>query len=227
MQTSQWLPGVALVRRLLDEPWRFQFMQAVRILDCWLGRADVSRLDPRIRFRNRISLRFPQSEIDDITIESWMPIDTGEQLEQARQAGAIERINITAAVVSLLGSTGQMPYAFTRRVLATQEKGRIEGVRAFLDMLSQRSVELFYQARMQYAIDSQERDGFLSMPLAIAGARTVTVPEPAEHENDEPLVADEVAATMRRFCAGAVRRRWHCKAYSRITLACRFRFSRL
>lgn len=209
MQTPQRYAGLSVIRRLIDEPWRFQFGQAVYVLDRWLGRQDPSRLDMRIRFCNRVSLSFPQSEIDGVAIDAGVSVNTDAELERARQEGAIVRINVTPAVVSLLGSTGQMPFAFTRRVLATQESGRLEGVRAFFDMLSQRSVDLFYQAwaqaRVYYATDAQGRDAFLPVPLAFAGM------SPARRANsgeDGPLIADEVAAyyaaVLRSHCTSTM-----------------------
>ncbi|GAB2866377.1 type VI secretion system baseplate subunit TssG [Pseudoduganella ginsengisoli] len=190
MQTTQWHAGPGVIRRLLDEPWQFQFGQAVYLLDRWLGRSIPFRLDRRVRFCNRVSLSFPQSEVDSITIDAGVPIGTNAELGRARQQGAIVRINVTPAVVSLLGSTGQMPFAFTRRVLATQENGRLESVRAFFDMLSQRSVDLFYQAwaqaRVHYTMDAQGSDAFLPILLAIASM------PPARQS--KPNVPDEVAA---------------------------------
>jgi type VI secretion system protein ImpH len=61
-----------VIARLLAEPHRFGFFQAVRLLDRWFGKSErggsVAVLSNRVRFRNTLSLSFAASEIAELKI---------------------------------------------------------------------------------------------------------------------------------------------------------------
>ena len=60
-------PGVA--QRLMSEPQRFQFFQAVRVLEHLFVRHGVRAEDVvtrKLRFRNSMSMGFPASEIEQL-----------------------------------------------------------------------------------------------------------------------------------------------------------------
>ena len=65
---------VAVIARLLAEPHRFAFFQAVRLLDRWFGKDErergtgTSALSSRLHFRNTLSLSFPASEIAELKV---------------------------------------------------------------------------------------------------------------------------------------------------------------
>ena len=188
MSIPQWIPQHSVIGRLLRAPQRFEFVQAVWLLNGWLGAADPDRVTPKIRFRNRISLSFAPSEIEDMQVQV--------NAEFAGAKDEIRSVTITPAVLSLLGSTGDLPYASTCRVMATQQQGRIEGVRGFFDMLSQRSVELYYQARSHARIHRltglDGRELLLTTQLAVAGVRPGSI---RKHESDtQARMPDEVPA---------------------------------
>jgi type VI secretion system protein ImpH len=62
----------SLIDRLFAEPYRFQYAQAVRVLELWLrrvGGADGIGLQRLIRFRNSTSLAFPASELEALEVD--------------------------------------------------------------------------------------------------------------------------------------------------------------
>ncbi|HEX7639277.1 MAG TPA: type VI secretion system baseplate subunit TssG, partial [Burkholderiaceae bacterium] len=67
-------PDASAVDRLLAEPQRFEFHQAVRLLQGWLRRLPAQER-PVVRFRNTLSLSFPPSEIASLEARPPMPAD--------------------------------------------------------------------------------------------------------------------------------------------------------
>ena len=66
MQTKKRTAESGVVQHLLAEPYLYQFVQAVRILLCWLRQQNVSHAQAFgqvLRFKNSLSLSFPASEI--------------------------------------------------------------------------------------------------------------------------------------------------------------------
>jgi type VI secretion system protein ImpH len=154
------------IARLLAEPQRFEFFQAVRLLLLWLGEQGVApgqALERHLRFPNSVSLGFPASQVESLEAV-------------ALHASALPQFRLTPGFMSLLGAQGALPADYTERIQAWQahaddpELG--EAPRAFLDMFSTRMLALFYGAwrkyRVEHAIDAP-RDAYLPLLLALAG----------------------------------------------------------
>ncbi|HZX26813.1 MAG TPA: type VI secretion system baseplate subunit TssG [Telluria sp.] len=139
MHATQRIPSGSVIDRLLREPRRFELVQAVRLLHAWLGEGNEDGCTARIRFRNRVDLSFSASEIDAIDVE-W-------ESDGERCAANVKVVTITPGQISLFGSTGDLPYALTERVLQTDADGRMEAVRSFFDLLSGRTVATHMMAR--------------------------------------------------------------------------------
>ena len=155
------LPGV--IPDLLAHPQRYAFFQAVRLLVRWLGRQGIAPEHALglIRFRNSLALGFPPSEIESIACTT---------------EGA-PAVNVTPALMGLLGVTGALPLHYTERFAAWEAESRDGGARAFLDLFSSRQVTLFYRAWCKYRVRHPadgEHDRFLPLLLALAGARRPT-----------------------------------------------------
>ena len=155
MPATQWKPDPGLIRALVAEPYRFEFFQAMRL---------VGQLQPldRVRLANRLAMAFPPSEICDAALES-----------DAFDAAAMR---ITPAFIGLLGSTGALPLHYSQRIAAHERSAADSGPRAFLDLLSRRSLLLFYLAWarhrpecMQDGLGDDGGDAFLDMLTALAG----------------------------------------------------------
>jgi len=146
-----------LIARLLAEPQRFDFVQAVRLLLLALGERGIPErraLARHLRFANSLALAFPPSQI-----EAAAPDADGYRL--------------TPSFMGLLGAHGALPLHVTERLLALPQDGQdAQAARAFLDMFSTRMLALWYRAWQKYRVEhlvAAPRDAFLPLLLALAG----------------------------------------------------------
>jgi type VI secretion system protein ImpH len=130
-----------LTERLLDEPGRFDFFQAVRLLEGLdpargpIGE-DVPASSEAVRFRAASSSSFPASEIQAIRPPH----------------GGTEPTSFHQMFVNFLGLTGPkgvLPSYFTRLIRARLRR-RDKTLRDFLDLLNHRAISLFYRAWSKY-----------------------------------------------------------------------------
>lgn len=177
MLTQKRQPEPGLIRALLDEPYRFDFMQAVRLLERWLERHGVpaeAALTDILRFENSTSLSFPASQIESL------------KLETAPGSGELEHIRLTPAFIGFLGVHGVLPWHYSERIAAYVHFDHDEGPRAFLDTFSGRLVALFYKAWRKYRLElprtPNERNALLPLLLSLSGtpSNASETPVPAE-----------------------------------------------
>jgi type VI secretion system protein ImpH len=141
MPTSQRRTGAGVIGQLLATPQRYEFFQAVRLVDQWRpGSA---------RFRNRLAMRFAPSDIENISADD-------------------DSVRITPAFIGMLGSQGVLPLHYSERIARHEKDHNDGGPRAFLDLLSHRPVEMLYQAWTRRRPDCME-DAFRAMLLALGG----------------------------------------------------------
>lgn len=204
-------PGV--IDLLLKLPYRFEFFQAVRLIELWLrqnGIEDGPMPMQFIRFENSLSLTFPPSQIVALAAVADRPIDSAATLQAALLESRLEYVAITPAFIGILGANGGLPYHDTERIAEYEFVNRDSGPRAFLDMLSTRAVALFYQAWAKYRppcmIDAQGKDTFLAMLQAFSGLRPSAKPvipaAPADVGIGEEILA-YYAAQFRSRCVTA------------------------
>jgi len=70
----------------LQEPYRFEFIQAVRVIERCLRQSGVPHnevLSQFIRFENRLSVAFPASEIEALAVVADAPAHSGAAMLQA------------------------------------------------------------------------------------------------------------------------------------------------
>ncbi|MCS0591639.1 type VI secretion system baseplate subunit TssG [Massilia norwichensis] len=153
----------AVIERLLKEPWRFDYFQAVRLLELWLGRHGKARPDPLtgvLRFRNSTSHRFPASQLEAIDLET-------------QDDEGLRYVHVTPAFMGLLGCGGVLPAHYNERIAEHEARHKDEGPRAFLDTFSNRSLALFYEAwrkyRLPFKYQIDGKDRFLPLLLGLAG----------------------------------------------------------
>jgi type VI secretion system protein ImpH len=140
-----------LDQALFREGYRFEFFQAVRLLErLYAGRQPIGRHeDPRdevVRIRQWQSLGFPASEIQDITPPE--PDDRDP------------RDTIWVNFMGLAGVSGPLPRHLAE-VLADRGRGaQTRALREFLDIFNHRLVSLFYRAWEKYRFPiAYERGG--------------------------------------------------------------------
>ena len=201
----------AVIERLFAQPYRFQFFQAVRLLELWLrrnGMAQQGAIGLLLRFQNSVLLTFPASQIEALVPEPSTLARDGAALTAALRQGQLKYIRITPAFMGFLGTAGALPAHYTERIAAWQLAHKDEGPRAFLDAFSNRALALFYAAwskyrlALQYQLDGKDR--FLPLLLALAGVGQ----EALQRRLADGAVLDEslayFAAALRQRPASAV-----------------------
>jgi len=204
----------AVIEKLFREPYRFEYFQAVRVLELWLKRNGMPRqgmVANFLRFQNSTSLRFPASQLEAIATE---PRDIGRDagsLGAALQAATLKYVRLTPTFMGLLGGTGVLPVHYTERIAEHLFNEKDEGARAFLDTFSTRSLALFYEAwrkyrlALKYQVDGQ--DQFLPLLLGLAGLGNSSLRQRLSRRQDGAVLDESIgyfAASIRHRPSSAV-----------------------
>ncbi len=125
-----------LEEALHEEPWSFEFFQAVTLLQRLAPeRRPVGRFsnpdDEAVRFRGNTSLGFPASAIQEI---EW-PEDGPPRM--------------TVNFMGLTGPMGVLPYCYTEMVLE-RERAKDRSFQSFLDIFHHRMISFFHRAWEKY-----------------------------------------------------------------------------
>jgi type VI secretion system protein ImpH len=195
-------PG--LIEQLRNEPYRFEFFQAVRILlenfrTHDEPRRDLDVLGQVIQFRNSISLSFPASEIESLCFENFD--------EHGQGKGNAGRVTLTPSFMGLIGPSGVMPRHYTHYVAEREIFHRDSATRSFLDIFTSRALALFYQAWLKYRLhmqyESDRKNRFSPIVLSLGGLGLSGTQGRLEGSENKEGVADESLA----FYVGALRQR--------------------
>ena len=155
-----------LNQELTDEPYRFQFFQAVRLLEKIfpekrpVGREAMPN-EEIVRFRSRISLDFPASEIHEF--RESLDEKTGEQ-----------KMEMLVNFMGMVGTSGVLPTHNTDLVL-DRIRHRDTAMWSFLDIFTHRAVSLFYRAWCKYRFPigyERGNDDFTAYLFDIGGLGT-------------------------------------------------------
>ncbi len=130
-----------LNEELFDEPYRFEFFQAVRLLEKIfpeqraVGR-EASIAPEIVRFRSRLGLDFPASEIHELKPTSDPKLDE-------------QHLEMFVNFMGMLGINGAMPTHYTELAM---ERRRYQDttVWSFMDIFTHRAVSIFYRAWEKY-----------------------------------------------------------------------------
>lgn len=130
-----------LNQELFDEPYRFEFFQAVRLLEkLFPERRAVGReaLPPEeiVRFRSRVGLDFPASEIHEIR-------------ESVDEPGEQQKTEMFVNFMGMIGMSGVLPMHYTELVME-RVRYRDTAMWAFLDIFTHRAVSMFFRAWEKY-----------------------------------------------------------------------------
>lgn len=166
MQTEKRQQVTGVIERVLAAPHRYRFAQLLNLLLRQLRQQGVpyrQAFDQVLRFRNSVSLAFPASEIEHVQAE-FRPGDAS--------GSAFARIHITPTFFGLLGAGGTLPLHDTERAGMTSTAD--ERWQPFIDLLSNRTIGLFYEAwgkyRVEHGLIARGRDDLLPRLNALAGA---------------------------------------------------------
>lgn len=135
---------------LFEEGYRFDFFQAVRVLErLYPGRLPVGRdsypSKEVVRFRSLLSLTFPPSSIHEV-------------VNPDGESGPAEMV---VAFMGLTGLMGVLPRHYTEMLLE-RVRHKDFTLRDFLDIFNHRAISLFYRAWEKYRFPvAYERNRFL------------------------------------------------------------------
>jgi type VI secretion system protein ImpH len=139
-----------LNHELLEEPYRFEFFQAVRLLEkiypekLTVGR-DALPHEEVVRFRSRPTLEFPASEVHEIKSSDDEFNDTN-------------KLEIFVNFIGMIGAIGVLPTHYTELV-AERVRQKDSSLWAFLDIFTHRSISQFYRAWEKYRFPVQYERG--------------------------------------------------------------------
>lgn len=144
------MPEKDLNHELFDEPYKFEFFQAVRLLErIFPERSAVTRsVTPQtevVRFRSNASLRFPPGEIQAIK-------ETVEEFSDER------KIELFVNFMGMVGIIGVLPTHYTELIIERARYGDT-AIWAFLDIFTHRAVSMFYRAWEKYRFPVQYERG--------------------------------------------------------------------
>ena len=155
-----------LKQELLDEPYRFEFFQAVRLLEKIyperqaIGRESLPDKEV-VRLRSRMSLNFPASEVHEFK----------EVFDEQTDERVLEMF---VNFMGLTGPSGLLPPNYTE-MLADRARYRDTAMWSFLDIFTHRAASLFFRAWEKYRFPVQyERgnDDFTAYLFDLAGLGT-------------------------------------------------------
>lgn len=170
-------PGVA--QQLLAEPHRFEFFQAIRLLERVYARQGANpgqAVSGWVRFANTLSLSFPATELEpgvEVYSKEGERLESEAALGHALETEGLGKVHLTPSFMGLLGLTGALPLHYTETLQERELYRRDRAARAFLDIFSNRAVALHYAAwkkhrlGVQYELDRRER--FVPLVLSLLG----------------------------------------------------------
>jgi type VI secretion system protein ImpH len=161
--------NTSLDEQLFEEPYRFDFFQAVRLL----GRMNAARVPVGrhgsgpdrevVRFRSHPSLQFPPSQIVRLqnTADGNEPGDAPPEM--------------VVSFMGMIGPVGVLPNHITELV-AERVRYKDTAMWSFLDLFGHRMVSLFYRAWERYrftvAFERGDRDHFSDYLFSLIGLGT-------------------------------------------------------
>ncbi len=150
------------IAEMLDrEPYRFEFFQAMRLLQRMYPRSGVAG-----RFNN------PQEEVARFSSQTSVAFPASE-IQALDRSGAPVRMSIN--FMGLTGPQGMLPRPYSALVV-DRSRERDYAMRDFFDIFNHRAVSLFYQAFEKYRFiipyERGEHDRFSRHILALIGLAT-------------------------------------------------------
>ncbi len=153
--------AMTLLEKLLAEPHRFSFFQAVMLLEASKrGAVPLGHQGPpseeAVRLRSDVSLAFPKSDVSAIE-------DLGDHHTPQHR--------LTAAFMGLYGTTSPLPNFYSEAIIMDEQEGGT--LRGFFDLFNHRLLSLFYRAWTSYRphvlFRSGGKDEFSDRLFCVAG----------------------------------------------------------
>jgi type VI secretion system protein ImpH len=151
------------MKRLFTEPQRFEFFQAVRLLEMETARQAAARREPlppalggsdqgtgsqtAIRFHSATTLGFPQGAITRIHHE---PAEASTPHAGAATVAEAGRVHVDLGCFGLVGPAGTLPRHYTSLVIERFRRFRDQTLRDFLDIFVHRMAAMLYGGWVKY-----------------------------------------------------------------------------
>lgn len=156
----------SIKEELFEEPYKFDFFQAVRLFERFYADkkavgGDALPAQESVRFRSRVALDYPPSEVHEIS---------STETDGTEKATVEMLINF----MGMIGPTGALPIHYTELAL-DRIRHRDTAMWAFLDIFTHRAVSMFFKAWAKYRFPvAYERgeDEFTAYLFDIAGLGT-------------------------------------------------------
>jgi type VI secretion system protein ImpH len=154
-----------LAQQLFNEPYRFRFFQAVRLLErIYADRKpvgqDADASEEVVRFRTRQTFSFPASEIHELTSKGNQDGNPPEML---------------VSFMGLTGPLGVLPHQYTE-LLMERARYRDTSLWSFFDIFNHRLISLFYRVWEKYhfpiAYERTGEDNFTAYLFDLIGMGT-------------------------------------------------------
>jgi type VI secretion system protein ImpH len=146
MASTNGRANAPLSEELFHEPYRFDFFQAVRLLERLARGSGASAHQPVgldhppqqevVRFRAHNALSFPASPIHELRSQADAPTAPPEMV---------------VSFMGLTGATGVLPFHYTR-LLIQRQRLKDHTLRDFFDLFNHRTISLFYRAWEKHRI---------------------------------------------------------------------------
>ena len=210
MPTTKRPSRISVIDSLISDPYRFEFFQAVRVLEkSFVNKGIKTGLaGERIYFRNSLTLSFPPSEIELLTRHANPRLSDALPNEGQSDSGRSTddvRYEITPTFIGLTGPMGAMPRYYTEKLIEREFVYRDRAARAFLDVFSNRMVAMFYEAWKKYRLPVQyeqdKKNRFTPLLLALTGCNQDQVRSTLQDGNKD-IFAESIA-----YYAGILRQR--------------------
>jgi type VI secretion system protein ImpH len=183
MATSRRRKSLNLVEQLQSEPHRFDFFQAVRLLEraaCMHPDKDefatdsvgaLARPDQEaMHFTSRPSLAFNGTDVTKISQKRISNYDTEDN--------SVLQWQVEVAMMGLTGSQGVMPHYLSEIVLSELRK-KSSALKDYFDLFNHRTISMFYEAWQKYHLapnyersqqsDALKEDIFTDALLSLSG----------------------------------------------------------
>ncbi|QGJ71941.1 Type VI secretion system baseplate subunit TssG [Planctomycetales bacterium 10988] len=205
-KTTRLPDSTPLHKILFQEPFTFDFFQAIRLLQRWeTSRRPIGFSTPpdeeAVRFMCHLSLDFPASTLQSLKKKGKGPTsDPSIHLEMPRM-----EVNF----MGMVGPNGVLPQHYTEAVMDQIRDSRTEeryALRDWLDLFSHRMISLFYRSWEKYRFDllyerdeydHEDPDPFSQAVYSLMGLGTprvrkrlrIAIPQPEDLEEPERKLA--------------------------------------
>ncbi len=157
-----------LTAELAQDPTRFGFFQAVRVLSLSKPGRQRQHVPGTLRFRTPATLSFPASELGP-----FCPVKQSDNNQASDTETAPANHELTVNFTGLTGPSGALPTHYTELLIERKLYHRDTALHAFFDLFSHRATALFFSAWRKYrfwiAAEAGEQDGFSRYLLDMGG----------------------------------------------------------